>query len=183
MRILLHACCGPCAVAPVARLREQGHEVTGFWYNPNIHPYTEYRQRLDALREFAAEENLPLICHDDYDLEGYLAQAAGKGVPERCRVCYRMRLEAAADAAKTGGFDAFSTSLLVSPYQQHDLLREVGEQAGRRAGIPFLYQDFRGDYRRGRQRAKELGLYRQQYCGCIFSEKERYLPRGGKNDA
>lgn len=182
MRVLLHTCCGPCAVAPVARLREEGHQVTGFWYNPNIHPYTEYQRRLEALQQFAAAAEVPVVWRDDYDLEGYLGLALGKQVPARCRECYRMRLAAAADEAKAGGYDAFTTSLLVSPYQQHDLLRELGEEIGRDKGVQFLYRDFRPDFRSGRQRAAELGLYRQQYCGCIFSEKERYLRPGGRHN-
>lgn len=183
MRVLLHTCCGPCAVAPVAWLRDEGHDVTGFWYNPNIHPYTEYQQRLTSLRQFAAAADLPIICADEYDLEGYLGRAYGREVPQRCRECYSMRLERAAATALAGGFAAFSTSLLVSPYQQHDLLHELGEEIGRRQGIPFLYRDFRPQFRSGRQRAAELGLYRQKYCGCIFSEKERYLKSGGTRGA
>jgi predicted adenine nucleotide alpha hydrolase (AANH) superfamily ATPase len=174
LRVLLHTCCGPCAIEPVARLREEGHEVTGFWYNPNIHPYTEYQRRLEALRQFAAAVDLPLIVRDDYDLEGFIARAGLKRVPERCGECYRIRLAVAAEVAAEGGFDAFTTSLLVSPYQKHDLLKEVGEEAASAAGVPFLYRDWRPRFRAGRQRAAELGLYRQPYCGCIFSEKERY---------
>lgn len=157
--------------------------MTGFWYNPNIHPYTEYRRRLDALQQFAAAVELPIIYRDDYDLETHLGQTLGKGAPERCRECYRMRLRATAEAARSGGYDAFTTSLLVSPYQQHDDLRALGEEIGQHSGVPFLYRDFRPHYRAGRQRAAELGLYRQPYCGCVFSEKERYLRRGGVRGA
>ena len=170
-------------MAPVSLLREEGHAVTGFWYNPNIHPYMEYRRRLEALQQFATAVDLPVIWRDDYDLKVHLRLTLGKGVPERCRECYRMRLTAAAEAARAGGYDAFTTSLLVSPYQQHDLLRELGEEIGRRIGVAFLYRDYRPHYRAGRQRAAELGLYRQPYCGCVFSEKDRYLRRGGVRNA
>lgn len=176
MKILLHICCGPCALYPLRTLRSAGHEVTGFFFNPNIHPYQEYARRLEAAREMAAQEALPLIVRDDYNLEGFLANVAT--APERrCTYCYASRLKAAAEAAVEGGFEAFSASLLYSRYQRHDEIRERGEQAGREFGVAFHYQDFRPGWQEGIRLSKELGLYRQQYCGCIYSEKERYLPR------
>lgn len=174
MRVLVHTCCGPCAVEPVARLRAEGHAVTGFWFNPNVHPSTEYDHRLAALRQFAAAVELPLIVRDDYDLEGFIARAGLRPAPDRCAECYRMRLVVTAAVARDEGFDAFTTSLLVSPYQRHELLQQTGEEVAAATGVPFLARDWRPYFRIGRQRAAELGLYRQQYCGCIFSEKERY---------
>ena len=176
MKILLHICCGPCALYPLRTLRSAGHDVTGFFFNPNIHPFQEYSRRLEAAREMAAKEALPLIVRDDYDLEGFLANVAP--APERrCGYCYASRLKAAAGMAAEGGFDAFTASLLYSRYQRHDEIRLLGEEAGREFGVTFHYQDFRPGWQEGIRLSKELGLYRQQYCGCIYSEKERYLPK------
>jgi predicted adenine nucleotide alpha hydrolase (AANH) superfamily ATPase len=176
MKILLHICCGPCALYPLLTLRKAGHDVTGFFYNPNIHPYQEYARRLEAVREMANREALPLIIRDDYDLEGFLANVAP--APEkRCRYCYAFRLEAAAAATAGQGFEAFTSSLLYSRYQRHDEIRELGEQAAKGHGTGFYYEDFRPGWQEGIRLSKEMGLYRQQYCGCIYSEKERYLPR------
>lgn len=176
MRILLHTCCGPCSLYPLRTLRAAGHEVTGFFYNPNIHPYQEYARRLSAVQEMADKEDLPMIIRDDYDLEDFLANVAAK--PEnRCSWCYSSRLQVTASVAAAEGFDAFTASLLYSRYQRHDEIRELGEKAGTCHGITFLYQDFRPGWQEGIRLSKELGLYRQQYCGCVYSEKERYLPK------
>lgn len=173
MRTLLHICCAPCSIACIQTLREEGMNLTGYWYNPNIHPYTEYRSRHNTLVEYAASIHLPLIEGGGYGLRSFLGQV-GEDFDGRCAVCYRMRLEAAAEAAAQGGFDAFTTTLLISPYQNHELLRQVGEAAGARCGVPFLYRDFRPVFRQGQEQARQLGLYMQKYCGCIFSEEERY---------
>lgn len=179
MNILLHTCCGPCALYPLRTLRSAGHDVTGYFYNPNIHPYQEYSLRRNAAVQMAELESMPLIMRDDYDLEGFLANVAA--APQlRCSYCYASRLRATAQAAAEQGFDAFTASLLYSRYQRHDEIRELGEQLGREFGVPFLYQDFRPGWQEGIRLSKELGLYRQQYCGCIYSEKERYLPREKK---
>lgn len=179
MRILLHTCCGPCALYPLRTLRSAGHDVTGFFYNHNIHPYQEYVLRRDAVVQMAQLESMPLIMHDDYDLEGFLANVAA--APEaRCCYCYASRLRATAQVAAEQGFDAFCASLLYSRYQRHDVIRDLGEQIGREFGVAFHYQDFRPGWQKGIKLSKELGLYRQQYCGCIYSEKERYYPREKK---
>jgi predicted adenine nucleotide alpha hydrolase (AANH) superfamily ATPase len=173
MKILLHICCAPCAIYPVQVLTGGEHHVQGFFYNPNIHPYQEFARRAAALEEYAALLNLPVIWDRAYDLEGFLRQVVFREA-ERCRFCYHLRLFAAARAAKEGKFDAFTSSLLYSKYQKHELIREIGEQAAREAGVPFYYEDFRQGWQTGQARSKELGLYRQQYCGCIYSERERY---------
>ncbi|MDA8428744.1 MAG: epoxyqueuosine reductase QueH [Geobacteraceae bacterium] len=176
MRILLHTCCGPCALYPLRTLRSAGHDVTGFFYNPNIHPYQEYALRRDAAVRMAEQESMPLIMQDDYDLEGFLANVAA--APQlRCSYCYASRLRATARVAAEGGFDAFSASLLYSRFQKHEEIRALGELIGRESGIVFHYQDFRSGWQEGIKLSKELGLYRQQYCGCIYSEKDRYLPK------
>lgn len=180
MRILLHICCGPCALYPLRTLRDAGHDVTGFFYNHNIHPYQEYARRRDAAVQMADQEALPLIMQDDYDLEGFLGNVAAE--PEkRCSYCYASRLRTTAEVAKAGDFEAFTASLLYSRYQRHDEIKILGEQIGRKSDIKFYYDDFRPGWQEGIRLSKEAELYRQQYCGCIYSEKERYLPkrRGG----
>jgi predicted adenine nucleotide alpha hydrolase (AANH) superfamily ATPase len=184
----------------IAALREEGIEIVLFWYNPNIHPFTEYKSRRDALFQYAASLGLELIGRDEYGLRAFTARlyrgtdgedGPGTGDPEdgpgaedpaefgkRCGPCYRMRLERTARTAREGGFDAFSTTLLVSPYQNHELLRESAEASAAREGAPFLYRDFRPRFREGRAEARRLGLYMQKYCGCIFSEEERYRRPG-----
>lgn len=174
MRILLHTCCGPCALYPLRNLRAAGHELTGFFYNHNIHPYQEYIRRRDTVVQMAHNEDLPLIMIDDYDLEGFLANVAS-APDKRCSYCYSSRLRRTAEVAAANGFDAFSASLLYSRYQRHDEIRSLGEQLGSELGIVFYYQDFRSGWQEGIRLSKEAGLYRQQYCGCIYSEKERYL--------
>jgi predicted adenine nucleotide alpha hydrolase (AANH) superfamily ATPase len=176
VKILLHVCCGPCAVYPAARLAEEGFAATGFFYNPNIHPYQEYARRLDTVREFADRTGLPLIVRDGYDLDVFLARTAGKG-PGRCEQCYRIRLDAAAAGARQNGFALFTTSLLYSKHQKHDLVRGVAREAAWEHGIELYYEDFRQGWREGIVESKAMGLYRQQYCGCIYSERERYERR------
>jgi epoxyqueuosine reductase len=176
MNVLLHICCGPCALFPLRSLRASGHSVTGFFYNHNIHPYQEYARRLAAAQEMAEQESLPMILRDEYDLEGFLANVAA-APDKRCSYCYASRLRATAAVAAEQGFDAFTASLLYSRFQRHDQIRELGEQAAQDYGIPFYYEDFRPGWQEGIRLSKELGLYRQQYCGCIYSEKDRYLPK------
>ncbi|CUH94103.1 hypothetical protein P22_0165 [Propionispora sp. 2/2-37] len=180
MRLLLHICCGPCSAFPLTYLREHSVEVTGFFYNPNIHPYKEFRKRLETAREFARRSALELIVDDRYTLEEFLSNAltAGKG---RCSMCYELRLRRTAQYAKEYGFDCFSTTLLVSPYQQHDQIKNVCVKVAREEGISFSYYDFRPGWQQGVQISKDMELYRQPYCGCIFSEKERYMKKRSVN--
>jgi len=173
MRILLHVCCGPCAVYPLQRLRAQGHEVTGFFYNPNIHPYQEFRRRLDAVRQLAGATGCPMTIDDHYGLVDYLHQVVFHE-EERCPRCYAMRLARTVETAVAGGFDAFSTTLFYSKYQNHRLLIDQCEQLAREQGIGLQYEDFRLGWQEGIDEAIRMGLYRQPYCGCIFSEQERY---------
>ncbi len=173
MNILLHCCCGPCATYPVKSLREAGHNVTGYHFNPNIHPYREFKHRLETLKEYSSKVGLELIVDDSYLLEDFLMRALNS--PEgRCHSCYEMRLRKAAQVAKQNGFEAFSTTLLVSPYQKHELIFETANKISEEEGILFYYQDFRSGYKEGVQISRDMELYRQPYCGCIFSEKERY---------
>lgn len=161
---------------PVAIWREEGAALTGYFYNPNIQPLTEWLQRRDALLTYARLVQLPLYVEEDYRPEEHLRLALTAG-EERCRYCYRLRLEKTAHLAAAEGFDAFTTTLLLSPYQKHEWLREEGERAAARAGIPFIYRDLRPYFREAGNRARELALYRQKYCGCLFSERERYAKK------
>jgi predicted adenine nucleotide alpha hydrolase (AANH) superfamily ATPase len=144
-----------------------------FWFNPNIHPSTEYSARWDALARFAGEEGLELILEDDYGLRSFIAGLDGN-FEERCAYCYRTRLAKTASCAAAQGYAYFSTTLLISPYQKHDLIREIAEEEAEKHGAQFLYRDFRPGYREGQKKARERGLYMQKYCGCIFSEEERH---------
>jgi predicted adenine nucleotide alpha hydrolase (AANH) superfamily ATPase len=174
MNILLHVCCAPCAIYPVSRLRKAGFQPTGYFYNPNIHPSTEYSKRLAAVREYSGLAGLPVTVRDDYDLDAFLVRTVGKG-PNRCEQCYRMRLDAAGAAARSQGFNLYTTSLLYSKYQKHDLIRSVALEMAREHGIELYYEDFRTGWRKGITESKAMGLYRQQYCGCIYSERDRYV--------
>jgi len=172
MQILVHVCCAPCFTYTHKRLVEEGHEIAALFYNPNIHPYLEYKNRLEALEKYAEIKGTKVI-YKNYDLENYIRGAVN--AEERCRFCYAFRLSEAAKTASQLGFDAFTTTLLISPYQKHEMLAKVGEKIAKEYGIEFYYEDFREGYKESRELARALGLYMQKYCGCIFSEKERYL--------
>ncbi|MEW6457838.1 MAG: epoxyqueuosine reductase QueH [Bacillota bacterium] len=175
-KMLLHVCCGPCAIYPLERLREQGFEPHGYFFNPNIHPYAEYLRRREALAGFARGENWPVIFAPDYPLEQYFREVVYRE-GDRCRFCFTQRLRQTARVAVRGRFAAFSTTLLVSPFQKHDLVRQAGMAAAAEYGISFHYEDFRPGFRKAVGRSRELGLYRQQYCGCVFSERDRHERR------
>ena len=176
MDILVHMCCGPCSSYPVPLLLEQGHQVRGLFYNPNIHPFQEYQRRQKGVEELAGLLGIEVIYLPEYDIEKYFQDTAFRE-GQRCRICYSLRLTRAAQIARRGNFDAFTTTLLISPFQKHELIRDIGEQIAEQVGIPFFYQDFRPGYKESVIRSKEMGLYRQQYCGCLFSERERFMPR------
>lgn len=171
--MLLHVCCAPCSIVPLQTLRREGHEVTGFFYNHNIHPYQEYKRRRDSVIEYAAMTAMEMHFLDEYRLEEFLSNVATEP-DKRCSYCYQSRLEMTARTAADKGFDAFTASLLYSRYQRHDEIREIGENLAERYGVMFHYADYRSGWQEGINVSKELGLYRQQYCGCIYSEKERY---------
>jgi len=176
MKVLLHTCCGPCSIYPVSSLREEGHDLRGYFYNPNIHPFTEFQKRLETLSKYAESVELPVIIDEGYELDEFLRQAAFRE-GERCRSCYAMRLRRAAQVAKKGNYEAFTSTLLVSPFQKHQLITDIGNAIGEELGIPFLYRDFRPGYQGAVQISKAEGMYRQQYCGCIYSERDRYRPK------
>ena len=177
--ILLHACCGPCVLMPVRMLRAEGFAVTGVFYNPNIHPMQEYLLRRAALLEAADRLDLPLLWPEPeqaaWDLPQWLrAVPASPDTTARCRACYALRFGHVARWTRSEGFDAFSSSLLYSRRQAHAIIAEEGEKAANISGTVFLYRDFRPAWQEGIELAKQWGLYRQQYCACMYSEAERY---------
>ncbi|MBI2868740.1 MAG: epoxyqueuosine reductase QueH [Chloroflexi bacterium] len=171
--VLLHVCCAHCAAYAVKHWRAAGCQVTALWYNPNIHPYLEHQRRLDAMKLLSRELDFPLLISEGYDIAEYFRRVAGNEA-DRCRYCFGLRLEKTAERARHGGFDAFTSTLLISPHQKHDLLRETGDRIAGENAIEFLYADLRKRYSDSRRITKPLDLYRQQYCGCLFSEWERY---------
>lgn len=173
MKVLLHTCCGPCTIYPLKVLKGENVEVMGFFYRHNIHPFSECLKREETLLEYARKMDIRVICQQNYELERFLQSVAFRE-KDRCRFCYHDRLSAAARVAKKGKFDAFSSTLLYSRFQNHELIRQIGESVGKEHGIPFLYRDFREGWKEGIEESKRLNMYRQQYCGCIYSEKDRY---------
>lgn len=181
MKLLLHICCAPCSVACIKQLRGEGIEPVGFWYNPNIHPFTEYRARRNCLREYAPSIGLELVEKDEYGLRPFV-QAVANNIDGRCSYCYAVRLNETAKYAAEHGFDAFCTTLTVSPYQNTPLIFETGEKLAAQYGIKFAPYDFSPHYREGQTEAREKGLYMQKYCGCVFSEEDRYCKKKKKQD-
>ena len=174
MKLLLHTCCAPCSVYCIDSLRKEDIEPTVYWFNPNIHPYMEYKARRDCLKEYTKSINVGAIFEENYGLRDFCKNVVNN-LDTRCQdYCYPVRLEQTAKYAKENGFDTISTSLLVSPYQKHEILANIAEQIAKKYDLQFLYRDFRVGFREGQAKARELGLYMQKYCGCIFSEEDRY---------
>ena len=173
MKVLMQICCGLCSIYPVKTLRGEGLEVMGFFYRHNIHPYTECLKRQETLQNYADRIDLRVIYQEGYDLEAFIQNVAYREA-DRCRYCYHDRLRSTALLAKRGKFDYFTTTLLYSKFQNHDLVKTTGESIAKSVGVDFLYQDFRAGWKEGIETSKDLGMYRQQYCGCIYSEKERF---------
>ena len=175
MKILLHICCAPCTIYPLEILRKEARQVKGLFFNPNIHPYLEYKKRLDTVHEYAAREGLEFAVAEGYPIEEFLLKTAALG-KDRCSYCYEVRLRHTAEQARKGLFDAFTTTLLYSRYQKHDLIRETGRENRPGNENPFLITRTSGSGgMRGFGSSKEMGMYRQKYCGCIYSEKERFF--------
>lgn len=175
MKILMHACCGPCSIVPTEEFLNEGETLYALFENPNIHPYTEWEKRRDALAAHMELKGVPLLDDSGYGFTRWMREVSHREV-KRCEICYRIRLEHAAKIAKKGKFDAFTTTLLYSKFQKHALIKEAGEDAARAMGVRFIYRDFRDGWKRGVDTSRELGMYRQQYCGCILSEEERFKP-------
>ena len=185
MKLLLHICCAVCACALVERFRAQGMDVIGYFYNPNIHPYQEFKKRLRAVEVLAEQEKLDIYYDKTYGLDSFLEGVApyahlftpnsGLLTPNlpRCAKCYQMRLSKTAQNAKKLKMDTFTSTLIISPQQRQELIRQMGEETAKITGIPFRYETVTDLYSKSRELAKKRMLYRQQYCGCVFSEYER----------
>lgn len=175
MKVLLHICCANCACYPVQWLREQGHECRGLFFNPNIQPYQEYLHRLEAVEALSREMRVPIIFMDEYPLEEFFRRMVFRE-GQRCRICYQWRMETTARIARHGKYDTWTSTLLFSKRQRQDWIREVAEEEALRQHVRFLYEDFRKGWDQGTKLSKKLGFYRQSYCGCIYSERDRYGP-------
>ncbi|NLM16817.1 MAG: epoxyqueuosine reductase QueH [Candidatus Riflebacteria bacterium] len=177
MKILLHSCCGPCLSGSYPILVEDFPEafITAFWHNPNIHPYIEYLERFKSFLKTAKILNLSVLSGDTaYGLGIYIKALEGDYSRKRCAKCYEMRLMATAKAAVAHGFDAFTTTLLISPYQNHKLIHEVGDKIAKEHNLKYIAADFSSGFSHSKDFALEHDIYRQKYCGCIFSEHDRY---------
>ncbi|MBO4928652.1 MAG: epoxyqueuosine reductase QueH [Clostridiales bacterium] len=168
-KILLHACCAPCAEYPVFDLISRDMKPDVLYYNPNIHPRFEFDRRREQVVRLGELFDLSCFFVDDFRMDAWLSREWEDSYTSRCDMCYAIRMDFSARYAKEHGYDAFSTSLLVSPYQQHDKIREMASSCAERYGVRFLYMDWRPNFREGQNMAREHGLYRQKYCGCIYS--------------
>jgi len=184
MKILFHICCSNCTIYPFKLLRDEGHDFTGFWYNPNIQPHDEYQSRLASLKKLSDEWHIDIFYDEPYRPEEFLNifkfdDPIGLNSyhippsPERCLSCYMLRLEKTAAKARDEGFEAFSTTLLISPYQDFEQINATGRELAEKYNLYFYLKDFRPYFRNAMSLARELGLYRQKYCGCLFSKQER----------
>ena len=171
--VLLHCCCAPCSLSCIDPLRAEGIEPTAVWYNPNIHPWKEYQARRDCLAEYAPTIGMKLIVQEEYGLRDFVRHVADD-IDHRCAYCYGHRIEETARFAAEHGYPAFTTTLLASVYQDHEAIAAAAERYAAQYGVEFLYRDFRPNFRAGNQRARELSFYMQKYCGCVFSEADRY---------
>ena len=177
-RLLLHSCCAPCSSACLQRLKEH-FSVTVFYYNPNIDLDEEYQKRKAEQLRFLQQTGWADILDCDHDKQAFERLVQGyENEPERgkrCALCYRLRLEKTAQAAKENGFEWFCTTLTVSPYKNADWLNEIGQELGDRYGLNYLLSDFKkqGGYLRSTKLSAQYGLYRQDFCGCKYSQKNK----------
>lgn len=174
--MLLHTCCAPCALSVIDIARNDGYDdIACFFDNPNIQPGTEFERRFNEVGKLCAVINI------GYNPARYFAAVRSYNDPKkRCPECWRMRLDSSARYAREHGFDAFTTTLLSSPYQLHGVLKDIGEECARKYNVKFYYSDFRVDFRRAHDEAKKRGIYCQNYCGCVFSMVEREEQRKKK---
>jgi len=177
MNILLHICCAPCLIYPIEALRKSGHKIAGVFYNPNIHPYPEYLKRKEEVEKYSKEASLN-VTYGEYDIEEFFKCIVGsESFKNRCPVCWWHRMKRTAQLVRENGFDAFTTTLLGSPYQEHKTLKNICEENAKESGAKFYYEDFRIGFKKAHNKARAKGIYCQNYCGCLFSEKERLEKR------
>ena len=179
MRLLLHACCGPCSLEPVRMLQEEDAQFSILYSNSNIHPQDEYRRRLDTLREHVTQPASIELIEDAYDSAEWERKAGvfGTDREQRCRACYRLRFERLAAIAREQGFDAIGSTLTISPYQHTAAILEELERAAQGQGLESAGADYSACYAQATRRSRELGMYRQNYCGCRFSIAEAEAQR------
>ncbi|OIO75791.1 MAG: hypothetical protein AUJ85_01990 [Elusimicrobia bacterium CG1_02_37_114] len=182
-KLLLHSCCAGCTPKVLEALTKE-YNVTGYWFNPNIYPEEEYQKRLDALKTYSRQEKYELIISENpsqspFDRsrfrrnKGRIKRGISVSKTDRCRFCYDGRIRSCAEEAKKDNINYFTTTLLVSPYQEHKIIRELGEQIARQVGVEFVYRDFRPMFYAGKTVIYNQKLYMQKYCGCVYSLKER----------
>jgi hypothetical protein len=172
-KLLLHICCAPCLMYPYKLLKDEFDVMLGYFYNPNIHPYTEYLKRQNTLKDFSEHSGLKVIYEKEYKMEEFLRSVVFRE-ENRCYYCLSSRLEKTALLARSSKFDYFTTTLLYSKHQKHDFIKETGLNLEKKYGVKFYYSDFRAGYKEGIELSHANNLYRQNYCGCIYSEKERF---------
>lgn len=183
MKVLLHICCGVCATSVIEKLLCKGYTITGYFYNPNIHPVDEYKRRLDAAIKAAGEWNIELI-EGKYDREEWFQSIKGTEYePEggkRCEICYRLRLEKTYEYARKHMYDAFTTTLTVGPMKEAAVINRIGREIG---GDRFISDDYKksGGFQRASALANEIGIYRQDYCGCVYGHEQQMLRKKEKN--
>lgn len=173
MRLLLHACCAPCLIYPLEKLREKNFAVSGFFYNPNIQPAEEYAKRRQAVADFSRVWPLEVVYPERAPSDFLKAISQKEDKPARCLACWGLRLKKTAEFAAEFNFNLFSTTLLVSPYQDHEALKKIGGRIAQETGVEFYYEDFRPGFRRARDEAKRRNIYLQKYCGCSYSQVEQ----------
>lgn len=171
MKLLLHVCCAPCLIYPLEVLRAEGFNVSLYFFNPNIDTEEEYERRLNEVRKYAFDSGIELSIHP-YDPSPFVRRSQSD-LKEGCKLCYDIRLSEAARLAKQESFDAFTTTLLVSPYQDQEAIKAIGQTLAGKEGVDFEFKDFKVGFRSAQNRARELGMYMQKYCGCAFSKAER----------
>lgn len=183
MSLILHVCCAPCTIYPIKALKMKEDGLLLYYFNPNIHPYQEYQKRLESFQLLSEELGLFSEIGNYHPEDYFQLIGANTKKPERCRFCYSLRLKETARLAKEKGIERITTTLLVSPYQEHELAREEGEKAAQEFDLEFVYYDLRFDYYQGVNEAREKGYYCQWYCGCLFSEMERAKEKEAKRSA
>lgn len=179
-RLLIHACCAPCLVAvyddTIKNMTNMDiDEFDVIWHNTNIHPKIEYEKRKETFVSYVNSMGKTPIMIDEYNMNKFISDVVNLNKTKykmRCEYCYISRLEKVFEYAKKNGYTHVTTTLLISPFQKHDVIKKVCENLAKKYDVIFLYKDYRPLFEEGQQKAKELGMYRQKYCGCIYSIDE-----------
>lgn len=170
-KLLIHTCCAPCSILVIDKFKKD-YEITLFFYNPNIHPYKEYLERLNSFKNFSENQKINYII-GNFEYKDYFMNVI-RNLSDRCLFCYQLRLNQTAITSKSQDIKNFTTTMLYSPYQKHETIKKLGEIIAKQYNLNFVYFDLRERYFDGVKLSKDYNLYRQKYCGCIFSEIERF---------